>query len=383
MLKNSLIYVTIAAAMMITACRKPYDPAPVKANANYLVVEGVINPDDTTTIALSRTVNLSEKVTTKPETGAVLIVEGDQQTSYTLKETPGGIYKLPPQNLDITHKYRLRIKTSDGKEYLSDREQATAAPPIDSVYFSVGANGIQIFADAHDPSNKTQYYRWDFTETWKFETPYISEFRSDTTKIVPRSPDSLVGKCFGNEGSHDILLASTALLKQSVVNKIPIAVVASTSEKLETRYSILLRQYALTGPAYEFWLNLKKNTEQLGSIFDASPSAIDGNIHSVSTPAVPVLGYISVGSVQTKRIFIDNAQLPQTWIRTYPFGCEIDSVKFPANPLDVDEVKIFLINPPIVNVPLTKLGNRGYFYTTVQCGDCTIRGTTRQPAFWR
>src|ERR1700712_535139 len=128
-----LLYTFSVSALMIAACRKPYTPEAVAASANYLVVEGMINTQDTTTIKLSRTVNLSGNVSASPESGAVLTVESDQQTTFPLQETGGGLYKLPPQSLDISRKYRLRIKTSDGKEYLSDFEQAAMAPPIDSV----------------------------------------------------------------------------------------------------------------------------------------------------------------------------------------------------------------------------------------------------------
>ncbi|MDO3626770.1 DUF4249 family protein [Mucilaginibacter sp. BT774] len=75
----------------------------------------------------------------------------------------------------------------------------------------------------------------------------------------------------------------------------PILSIASSAEKLSVEYSILVKQYALSADAYKFYANLKKNTEQLGSIFDAQPSAIRGNIHFVTTPAEPVIGYLCIG----------------------------------------------------------------------------------------
>ena len=73
-------------------------------------------------------------------------------------------------------------------------------------------------------------------------------------------------------------------------------------------------------------MNLKKNTEQLGSIFDALPSQINGNIHSATNPSEPVIGYISVGNVSSQRIFITKQQLPSSWIPTPTYlYCQIDS----------------------------------------------------------
>ena len=54
---------------------------------------------------------------------------------------------------------------------------------------------------------------------------------------------------------------------------------------------------------------MKKNTESLGTIFDAQPSEIKGNIYSASDPAEPVIGYISATTIEEKRIFIEQADL--------------------------------------------------------------------------
>jgi len=82
----------------------------------------------------------------------------------------------------------------------------------------------------------------------------------------------MVFSCFAGDVSSNIILGSTATLAQAVISRTPITQVASTSEKLESKYSILVNQYALTNDAYTFWQNLRTNTEQLGSIFDAQPS---------------------------------------------------------------------------------------------------------------
>src|SRR5580658_10004312 len=83
------------------ACKKPYNPPAITGNGNYLVVEGVINSgSDSTVIKLSRTVNISSKVTANPESDAVVTVESDQGVSFPLTETPNGNYVSPGLNLD-------------------------------------------------------------------------------------------------------------------------------------------------------------------------------------------------------------------------------------------------------------------------------------------
>jgi hypothetical protein len=134
------------------------------------------------------------------------------------------------------------------------------------------------------------------------------------------------------------VIASSAKLSSDVIFQAPVTTILSTNEKISVRYSILLRQYALTKEAYEFWENIRKNTEQLGSIFDAQPSQLQGNIHCISNPTEPVIGFVTITNIQRKRIFIDNSQLPLEWYPTYPYYCEADTALI-YNPIKLCRTK--------------------------------------------
>ena len=83
----------MSTALIYEGCRKPYDPPAVASPGSYLVVEGVINAGaDSTTIKLSRTVNLSSQITNNPVSGAVVAVQSDQNISYPLAQTTPGTY---------------------------------------------------------------------------------------------------------------------------------------------------------------------------------------------------------------------------------------------------------------------------------------------------
>jgi hypothetical protein len=390
-LKMILLITTILAG-----CKKPYNPPAISVTNNYLVIEGVINSGpDSTVIKLSRTVNLSSAVTVNPVLHAILTVESDQNNSYALTETAKGNYVSAGLGLDNSRQYRLRIKTPDNRQYLSDFVPVKVTPPIDSIGFnitSVGDTGIQIYANTHDPNNNTHYYRWDYDETWRFHSLYTSYYYSigvpvPVTYFPLRTAAQRVDSCFGNDVASNIVLGSSAKLTQDVIYQAPIINIPSTSEKIETKYSILVRQYALTSGAYTFWQNLKTNTEKLGSIFDAQPSQIDGNIHNINNAAEPVIGYLSVCTVQTKRVFIRRAQLPLSWETVYPYTCGIDSNYF-SNPRDGrNDVQLSLLRIPNSNIPLYPMytGNSviGFFSAPIDCADCTIRGATQKPAFWK
>jgi hypothetical protein len=391
MIKNIYKYTLIAHALLLFgSCKKPYSPQIKTGASNVLVVEGVINTgSDSTIFKLSHTVDLSGNKGA-PELNASVAIENDQgitPVSY-LNETGNGKYASAGLNLDTTRKYRVRIKTKDGKEYLSDFVAARFTPPIDSIGFQIKNKDMQIYVNTHDPNNNTRYYRWEYEETWQFHTQYVSTYISNGTDLVPRTAAQNVYFCFANNISTEINLSSSAKLTEDNIYQNPIVSIPSTSEKTELKYSILVRQYALTKDEFSFWQNLKKNTEQLGSIFDAQPSEIPGNIHCISNPSEPVIGYVSACLIRTKRIFISNRELPTTWSAVYPYDCGQDS-NFYVHPKtlhnDVADL-IPLPNGVIVTNPFYFPGSpkpAGFLSTSFECGDCTIRGTTKRPVFWR
>jgi len=387
MLKSYKIFYLLLFALL--CCRKPYNPPAVKNNNNYLVVEGVINTGtDSTSFKLSRTINLSAGIAANPETGAMVTVESNANTSYPLTETKPGYYTSAGLNLDMTKQYRLQITTTDNQQYLSDFVAVKPTPPIDSVGYIVQSNGIQLYVNTHDPNNNTHYYRWDYTETWNFHAQYETAFITNGKTLQLRTPAQQIFTCFANDTASTITLGSTAKLSKDIVLQQPITQVVSTSEKIETKYSILVRQYALTNDAYSWWTFLKKNTEQLGSIFDAQPSTVRGNIHCTTNPSEPVIGYISVTNVQQKRIFITNAQLPQAWMPVYPYQCQLDSALFCRGAACAqNDVALFILplNPSefALSPIITNGAFLGYVAADAQCTDCTIRGTTVQPPFWQ
>jgi hypothetical protein len=130
---------------------------------------------------------------------------------------------------------------------------------------------------------------------------------------------------------------------------------------------------------YKYWETLKKNTENLGSIFDPQPSFVLGNIQCTNNPDEKVLGYIGAGSVSTKRVFIDKAELPQTWKKDELFACTLDS-------LNASETGVIFNNPnkatPVYAVYSFNGRVEAYYVSSVFCVDCTTRGTKTKPNFW-
>jgi hypothetical protein len=378
--------------LLAISCKKPFMPVlSTSDNNSYLVVEGTINgAADSTVIRISRTKKVDTLKTIIPETNARVNVESDGNNTYSLTETFAGTYVSAPINLDASHKYRVRVKTVGSKEYVSDFVLVKNAPPIDSVGFVAKSEGVLIYVNSHDAANATKYYRWDFNEDWQFHSKYAAGYKvnANRNKIEPRKVSEQIYDCFANDKSSNIIIASTTKLINDVIYHTPITLVPANSEKIETKYSILVKQYALTSEGYDFWDNLQKNTERLGSIFDVLPSQAQSNYHCVSNPSELVIGYLSVGQVSSKRIFISASQLLPTYSPVYPCDCKQDTI-FANNPRLSDPNLLDARSPYLTIMglfipPANPFGlPTAFTYSTILCVDCTVRGTKIPPAFWK
>jgi hypothetical protein len=357
-------------------------------------MEGIISGNDSTFIKLSRIKKVDTLRTVFPESNAQVTIESDANNTYPLIEKITGTYACAPLNIDASHKYRLRVKTSDAKEYVSDFVPVKNAPSIDSVGFAPQAGGIQLYVNTHDDANSTRYYRWDYTETWQFHSMYASGYYSNgVDSIKARQTSQQVYNCFGNDSSTSIVIASTLRLTRDIVYHAPLTAILSSSEKIEKKYSILVRQYALTSDAYAFWQNVQKNTEKLGSIFDVLPSQTQSNFHCITNPNELVVGYLSAGNASYKRIFITAAQLPPGYSTAYPYSCELDTAFEAPDPRIPTQKSIGILVPANSQyMPVTGLfippdnpfgGPNAFTFSTKVCVDCTVRGKTITPSFWQ
>lgn len=372
---------------IIAACKKPYIPPVSGGSKSYLVVDGVINSgNDSTFIRISRTSNLDDntlRITTEHGATVSLVSDGAE---YPFTETAADLYASGGLNLDASRKYRLQIITSNNQRYLSDEIVMKDAPGIDNVNYKVEGDFVKIYVDGHDATNNTRYYRWDFDEDWRFHAKYSSGFIYDKTldSLRERKPSEDNFFCFGHAPSNTIVLTSTTKLSQDVVSNALLTTIPSPSQKISLRYSILVKQHALDKEAYQFWENLKKNTEELGGIFDAQPSELKGNIHNVNDPDEPVIGYISGGKMQTKRIYIDKEDLPN-WVTDYSSRCQLDSTKL-KNADGINEVIQYIYSGQSTAVTAIYIQGIliGYMRTANECADCTLtNGKKQAPAFWQ
>ncbi|MBO9617425.1 MAG: DUF4249 domain-containing protein [Niabella sp.] len=369
------------------SCKDRYVPDIQSTGTGYLVVEGVLNAGNApTTLTVSRTKKVASGNQPAYESNASITVEGTDNSAKQLTMTSAGIYQNNNLNLSASNKYRVRIKTGDGKEYLSDFVAVKITPPIDSIGWKSNSDGVQLYVNTHDPANNTIYYRWDWDETWEIHSYYQSSLIYDPKSPLADAagvryrvfPQEDVNTCWRYGKSTSLLFASSAKLTADVIHEFPINEIPSGDDRLSVKYSILLRQYAMDKAAYEFYDLMKKNTESIGSIFDPMPSELRGNIHCVTNPSETVIGYIAAATVTQKRVFIAS---PPGW--NLQQGCSLQFVI-----KNSDSTKAYFGAGAIVPINQNKRTDPpppadGYDASTAICVDCTARGgSTQKPTYW-
>lgn len=366
--------------VLLAGCVEPYPPPGIKPDSQFVVVDAFLNAtSQTINVKLTRSVPLDDKENSTAETNAVIFLEEENGSKIQLDELGGGSYaKTTP--LNPVSRYRISLTLQSGKAYFSDYTKIRKVPPIDAINIATTDYGLAFQVSAHDPAGKTNYYMWQYDETWEYTSAYQSSYTVDPALHYPLYRDEDIYHCWQNASSTEILIASTARLNEDVVSRFALTVIPKGSAKLNHKYSILVKQIALDEPAFQYWQLLKKNTESLGGLFDPLPSQVQGNIYSQTDPGETVLGYFSASAVAEKRFTISLFELPQEYqlVRQFP-ECELLTVRLSQIPKLPFEVAYLIVS----TVPEPPGADPNFYYSTKYCSDCRLQGgTTNRPDYW-
>lgn len=372
---NKVKYIVLILA--ICSCSKPLELPDTKPDSSIVVIEGDIvtgNGMDNT-VLLSRVRSLSDTAAAPISQAQVKVVSANGST-WDLVETTAGKYTAT-LSLDPGQQYALQVISPEGNTYESVLQSSKPSPPIDSVTYiqPTPADNATIYVHTHDASNSTRYYRWQATETWERHSAYESYAKFVNGHIVPKDPGDQNFRCWKTEPVPSILIASTVNLAQDVVSYQPVATLTKDTEKGYVRYSILVKQIALTKESYNFWNTIRKNTELSGSLFDAQPSQYTTNITCKNDAKKKAIGFVSVSGSSEARLFIMNSGLD-----SWPYApADICSAKEFSQP----DAEIFLAANPTWGVAYYITAGGGFGVSTMPCIDCTLTGGTNvKPSFW-
>ena len=367
--------------LLFSNCIQEFHP-PSQGYENLLVVEAFLSDgDDPFEVTLSRSIPIDTSAFI-PEPGATVSLSEISGEQYFLIESKvPGIYFYPGKiNAQIGKSYQIHIQTRNGNQYESSHVTMRETPDIEAVTFrfeerpASGTKGMQIFVSTKDESNDTWYYRWEWDETWEFRTAYPSNHIYEDEQILDRTEN--INRCWKTYKSTSIEFATSINLSEDIIYEYPLRYVSTNTDRLKTKYSINVMQYALSEESYNYWKELQKATESLGTLFDPQPSIVQGNIYNVSDDRETIIGYFDASSVKERRIFIRSSDLPPTRLPNDYLYCTDSIVTFEGIPEMLEDGYFF------ASELINDFGGLEYQFSSRYCIDCTLMGSNDKPDFW-
>lgn len=361
-------------------------PIQSEGSEKAMVIEGTVtNELKQHQIKLSQVFAL-DTTGLNPLSGATVRVSGNAE--YAFKETEPGIYTSTDSfaaqpGID----YELYV-LANGEEYKSKSLQLPGSNNIGNLKANrvdyQGENGVVISLNSQISSQDVNYYKYEFIETFKFNSNLNKKKDLILKNGVPidvfKTKEEFT--CYRTENSKEIILANTNSLSENSVNDLLITFINSKDPKLSLRYSILVRQYVISRAAYSYYEILKELSGSDNIFSQSQPGFFAGNIFNVNDSQEKVIGFFDIASVSTKRTYFnyDDFYAPQD-IRPKLVPLWACEPSRPAVDLLIEGIKNNTIR--WFQTPLPPLNPViPYIVVVRRCVDCTVFGTNEKPEFW-
>ena len=379
---RSIGYLVFVLFATLVGCRTPYEPEVPATELRILVVEGYLDTEGLRSeLKLSRTAPLGAESAFIPESRAKVMLKSTGGQVFSLSETGLGSYVFE-RNIDEKQNYLLEIELSSGERYVSEPMQPIVTPEIIDAGFKRDEEGVEVFVSTQGNANADDFL-WTFEETWiyrpRIRSPYI--YVPEIKDVRERKAAEQNSLCFKTESSPGILLETSSRFKDQVVFQKTITEIPTGDERIMERYSILVSQKGLASKDVPFWEILKKNTEDIGSIFSPLPSLIGGNMKSLDAAKNPVIGQVSLGVIRQKRIYINQVQVsPWNYLDPKFNDCAIGEEAVLRS-----DYQVIFGNGAVVPARPLMVGTTivGYYPSSKKCTDCTLYASKTKPSFWK
>ncbi|WP_347157964.1 DUF4249 domain-containing protein [Pontibacter chitinilyticus] len=314
-----------ALLLLVSGCIDPLE-LNIGSDAKRLVVDGLItNEPGPYTVKLS----MSEPYATY--TGgrsvavqeAAVVISDEQGTREELTETSPGIYQTSINGIrgEVGHTYTVTIRTKEGRTYTSAPEMLLPVAELDSLYAEVKPQQVlnsenieetvyvvNVYADAQDPVQAKNFYRWQWEGTYRVSTqPW--DYSEKVRGVRVPMPKDCCAICWitnhtNNVNVQDDRLINGGGIKHHLVTQLPV-----TAQTFGTKYYLEVKQLSVSEAAFDFWSTLGEQISTVGSIQDPPPATIIGNISSIDNPEEKVLGFFGASAVSRKTIFVRREEL--------------------------------------------------------------------------
>jgi hypothetical protein len=411
----------------LTACIEEFEAENITdVLEGALVIDARISDQNMEhTIFLSRTFSL-EASELLPEKGAQVSISDELGNRMDFSEIAPGAYSTNGAiTLEQDRMYTLEVITVDGVRYTSNEASLPSKVEVKDLRAERRVNGfetegIAILVDNEDTSNRPNYFRYEYEETYKIVAPYVNPFDwdeidydfndGDGWEVTIASRDELVNVCYGNNKSNNIILASTAVLDVNNLDDFEVHFLGSENYAISHRYSILVKQYHHDINAASFFGLLEDFSSIEGIFSNVQTGRLEGNIAVKNSDMAIVFGYFELSSYSEKRIFFEYEDFfPNQPLPPYLMSCATGAPPLYPEGFHITpapEGGAFIIDgtagSPLIDGILTGLyayhadnedyeeyilreglgGAALFFVKPLGCVDCRVFGSIIVPEFW-
>ena len=368
--------ITALAALLVSACVYPYKPElEEKDLEKQLVVDGKILVGGTSTITVNYLQPLSASSAGIPLAEAW--VEDDKGNKYypDNDHAKGSYFVIQMPWAPSDAQYRTVIKC-DAETYVSAWLTPDPAPEITDIRFTADEGYVHVLADLDTHMERPGNYGFMYEETWEFHSDFYPELfiNPETWEYYQPMGGYPFFWCYKSVASQGLVLLGTESLQADggIIRGVPVKSFARTDTRNHRKYSILVKEFALSREAYDFNRQLEEMAEIGGDLFTPDPGALPSNVVCESNANKKAMGMVLVGNVSSKRVFFTSPYL----IRR---NATADFVDVPQNEMSYYYYE--LNYRPVQKVA----GEQGTFngWAPHRCINCVeAGGTLEKPYFW-
>jgi len=302
---------SVAAIFLLSACITPID-FKVANRGGIVIISASLS-------TFQEPQKLMISVTTIPNRPPIPISDAtaflfdDQGSRIRYQSLGNGTYTLPEGvNAMPGVSYILEVSLADGGFYRSSVEAVPSIVGADDTSFKIASKSITDAEGSVITSNQVELYS---NVTLPSEGLFLYWAVDEAYIIVPTDfPDpfnSIPPSCFvtGNADPQKITLFNGTEIRTTEINSLLLAS-REIDKSFLTRHTFLIKQNSISFDSYEYFRKVNLLVNQTGSIFDAPPASIVGNIKSINSPYEEVLGYFLVANTTASRIAVTPGDIP-------------------------------------------------------------------------
>ena len=436
-LKIVLIYLGIC---FLNSCIEPFNPD-IDEGKQLIVINGSVTNEEGYQYAEISTTSPFDNPVFNPLNDCQAKIIDDKGNEFEMEQYAEGKYRtwIEEQYLQTGTQYKIEVvlDNGNGKRYESEFDTLLPCPDIDKIYFEFKnvipdnpaippQEGIQFYVDFDATGDYANNYRWEAIETWEYnaeEKTYIIYYGVEyhccysTVEYPLWDPchdididtcwawlnlrfldpskswdvpliDSLY-TCWKTGKVNDIFTYSSNQKTNKKVIGLPLYLITNKDNRLTIKYSILLKQIALSDAAFVYWNQLQTQSQESGGLYDTQPYELKGNIKCINDENEKVIGIFSASSVKTKRFttpilmnrnYYFCVTKIERWRDLLRYLWGGDPGQIPNSNTNIPDTPLYL-HPFFNNVGLPRKDT--FSLIDQSCIDCRLKGgTLTKPDYW-